>query len=142
MLTQQDRQMMEELGADSTIHIVRLAYAGRDWNMASKDVNFASGSVMWRWEQGYQDGLRAIALGKGCPFPRARPASWCMTFPAAIPTTVRRKRPNVRLDRPQSRCWCGVANFHAADYFLCAAQITLDFTKEVHKIRIVAAHKS
>lgn len=68
MLTQQDRQMMEELGADSTIHIVRLAYAGRDWNMASKDVNFARGSVMWRWEQGYQDGLRAIALGKGCPF--------------------------------------------------------------------------
>jgi NTE family protein len=35
------RQMMAELGADSTIHIVRLAYAGRDWNMASKDVNFA-----------------------------------------------------------------------------------------------------
>ena len=68
MLTQQDRQMMDELGADSTIHIVRLAYAGRDWNMASKDVNFARGSVMWRWEQGYQDGLRAIALGKGCPF--------------------------------------------------------------------------
>ncbi|MCO4859376.1 patatin-like phospholipase family protein [Herbaspirillum sp. WGmk3] len=68
MLTQQDRQMMAELGADSTIHIVRLAYAGRDWNMASKDVNFAKGSVMWRWEQGYQDGLRAIALGKGCPF--------------------------------------------------------------------------
>ncbi len=68
MLTQQDRQMMEELGADSTIHIVRLAYAGRDWNMASKDVNFARGSVMWRWEQGYQDGLRAISLGKGCPF--------------------------------------------------------------------------
>jgi len=68
LLTQQDRQMMAELGADSTIHIVRLAYAGRDWNMASKDVNFAKGSVMWRWEQGYQDGLRAIALGKGCPF--------------------------------------------------------------------------
>ncbi|HZG20159.1 MAG TPA: patatin-like phospholipase family protein [Herbaspirillum sp.] len=68
LLTQQDKQMMAELGADSTIHIVRLAYAGRDWNMASKDVNFARGSVMWRWEQGYQDGLRAIALGKGCPF--------------------------------------------------------------------------
>ena len=60
--------MMAELGADSTIHIVRLAYAGRDWHMASKDVNFARGSVMWRWEQGYQDGLRGIALGKGCPF--------------------------------------------------------------------------
>jgi len=68
MLTQEDKQMMAELGADSTIHIVRLAYAGRDWNMASKDVNFARGSVLWRWEQGYQDGLRAIALGKGCAF--------------------------------------------------------------------------
>jgi NTE family protein len=60
--------MMAELGADTTIHIVRLAYAGRDWNMASKDVNFARGSVQWRWEQGYQDGLRGIALGQGCPF--------------------------------------------------------------------------
>jgi len=68
LLTQEDKQMMAELGADSTIHIVRLAYAGRDWNMASKDVNFARGSVLWRWEQGYQDGLRAIALGKGCAF--------------------------------------------------------------------------
>lgn len=68
LLTAQDRQMMAELGADTTIHIVRLAYAGRDWNMASKDVNFARGSVQWRWEQGYQDGLRGIALGQGCPF--------------------------------------------------------------------------
>src|SRR5450830_386366 len=35
-----DRKQLAELGADSTIHIVRLPYAGRDWNMASKDVNF------------------------------------------------------------------------------------------------------
>src|SRR5450830_1871403 len=34
-----DRKQLAELGADTTIHIVRLPYAGRDWNMASKDVN-------------------------------------------------------------------------------------------------------
>ncbi|WDZ96154.1 patatin-like phospholipase family protein [Herbaspirillum sp. WKF16] len=68
MLTAADRKMMAELGADTTIHIVRLAYAGRDWNMASKDANFARGSVRWRWEQGYQDGLRGIEISRGCPF--------------------------------------------------------------------------
>lgn len=68
MLTAEDRKMMAELGADTTIHIVRLAYAGRDWNMASKDANFTRGSVRWRWEQGYQDGLRGIEVSAGCPF--------------------------------------------------------------------------
>jgi NTE family protein len=48
------------LGCDSTMHIVRLPYAGRDWNMAAKDINFSAGSIEWRWEQGYQDALRAI----------------------------------------------------------------------------------
>ncbi|MFA9216761.1 MAG: patatin-like phospholipase family protein [Sphingomonadaceae bacterium] len=48
------------LGCDSTLHIVRLPYAGRDWHMASKDINFSRGSTQWRWEQGYRDGLRAI----------------------------------------------------------------------------------
>jgi NTE family protein len=68
MLTAADRQMMAELGADTTIHIVRLPYSGRDWNMASKDANFARGSVAWRWEQGYQDGLRGIEVSAGCEF--------------------------------------------------------------------------
>ncbi|MFJ3048409.1 patatin-like phospholipase family protein [Herbaspirillum chlorophenolicum] len=68
MLSAADRKMMAELGADTTIHIVRLPYAGRDWNMASKDVNFAHGSLLWRWEQGYQDGLRGIEVSAGCPF--------------------------------------------------------------------------
>jgi NTE family protein len=49
-----------EMGTDSTIHIVRLAYAGRDWKMASKDVNFSHGSIQWRWEQGYDEAVRAI----------------------------------------------------------------------------------
>jgi NTE family protein len=63
-----DRKQLAELGADSTIHIVRLPYAGRDWNMASKDVNFSRGSIQWRWEQGYQDAMRGIEVSKGCPF--------------------------------------------------------------------------
>ena len=51
---------LEALGCGSTMHIVRLPYAGRDWHMASKDINFSKGSIDWRWEQGYQDALRAI----------------------------------------------------------------------------------
>jgi len=48
------------VGCDTTMHIVRLAYAGRDWNMASKDINFSKGSTEWRWDQGYRDAMRAI----------------------------------------------------------------------------------
>lgn len=47
---------------DSNIHVVRLRYTGHDWNVASKDVNFSRGSVHWRWQQGYQDAMQAIAL--------------------------------------------------------------------------------
>ncbi|MDB5823377.1 MAG: patatin [Herminiimonas sp.] len=52
---------LAELGCDSTIHVVRVPYSGRDWHMASKDINFSRGSIAWRWDQGYQDALRAIA---------------------------------------------------------------------------------
>lgn len=48
------------LCCDHTIHVVRLSYLGRDWHMASKDVNFSRGSIEWRWDLGYQDALRAI----------------------------------------------------------------------------------
>ncbi|MES2150206.1 MAG: patatin-like phospholipase family protein [Pseudomonadota bacterium] len=58
--TQQDAQELAELGCVSTLHIVRLAYAGRDWHMAAKDVNFSKGSIEWRWGQGYQDAMRAL----------------------------------------------------------------------------------
>jgi NTE family protein len=51
---------LRELGCGTTMHIVRLPYAGRDWHMAAKDINFSKGSIDWRWEQGYQDALRAI----------------------------------------------------------------------------------
>ncbi|WP_025918243.1 patatin-like phospholipase family protein [Herminiimonas sp. CN] len=48
------------MGADNTLHIVQLSYAGRDWGMALKDINFSRGSIEWRWDQGYQDTKRAI----------------------------------------------------------------------------------
>jgi NTE family protein len=48
------------LGAESTMHVVRVPYAGHDWHMASKDINFSRGSIAWRWDQGYKDALRAI----------------------------------------------------------------------------------
>ena len=55
-----DLRELAELGCDTTMHIVRLPYSGRDWHMASKDINFSRGSIEWRWEQGYQDATRAI----------------------------------------------------------------------------------
>ncbi|MEC4718832.1 patatin-like phospholipase family protein [Noviherbaspirillum sp. CPCC 100848] len=62
-LSDEERRQIDAVGADSTVHIVRLAYAGRDWQMASKDINFSRGSIEWRWEQGYRDALRAIGEG-------------------------------------------------------------------------------
>jgi NTE family protein len=55
-----DRKELALFGCDATLHIVRLPYAGRDWHMAAKDVNFSKGSIEWRWDQGYRDGLRAL----------------------------------------------------------------------------------
>jgi NTE family protein len=58
--TAADRQMLAELGCDTTLHIIRIPYPGQDWHMPSKDINFAKGSVEWRWDQGYHDASRAI----------------------------------------------------------------------------------
>ncbi len=55
-----DEKELLALGCDATLHIVRLPYAGRDWHMAAKDVNFSRGSIEWRWEQGQRDAMRAI----------------------------------------------------------------------------------
>jgi NTE family protein len=43
----------------TTMHIVHLLYAGQDWQMSGKDVNFSRGSIEWRWQQGYADASRA-----------------------------------------------------------------------------------
>lgn len=56
----QDRKELAALGCDATLHIVRLPYAGHDWHMAAKDVNFSKGSIEWRWDQGYRDAMRAL----------------------------------------------------------------------------------
>ncbi|RJF97421.1 patatin-like phospholipase family protein [Noviherbaspirillum saxi] len=62
-LSPEQQREVDTVGTESTIHIVRLAYAGRDWQMASKDINFSRGSIEWRWDQGYQDALRGIEHG-------------------------------------------------------------------------------
>jgi NTE family protein len=56
----EDQKVLAALGCDATLHIVRLPYAGHDWHMAAKDVNFSKGSIEWRWDQGYRDAMRAI----------------------------------------------------------------------------------
>jgi NTE family protein len=61
LLSDEERRDIDKVGGDNTIHIVRLTYAGRDWQMASKDINFSRGSIQWRWERGYQDALRALS---------------------------------------------------------------------------------
>ncbi len=62
-LSEDELRELDTVGRDTTMHIVRLTYAGRDWQMASKDINFSKGSIDWRWEQGYLDALRAIEHG-------------------------------------------------------------------------------
>ena len=57
------RRTLDEVGCNTTIHIVRIPYGGQDWHMAAKDINFSRGSIEWRWEQGYQDASRAITQG-------------------------------------------------------------------------------
>jgi NTE family protein len=59
-----DLKDLKALGKATTIHVLRLQYAGRDWNMASKDINFSRGSIGWRWEQGYNDAMRALETCK------------------------------------------------------------------------------
>lgn len=56
----QGARELAALGAGSTLHVVRLPYSGRDWHMPMKDINFSRGSVLWRWDQGYADAMRAI----------------------------------------------------------------------------------
>ncbi len=58
--TDEDARELAALGCESTLHIVRLPYAGRDWHMAAKDINFSKGSIDWRWDQGYADGMRGV----------------------------------------------------------------------------------
>ncbi|GGY08847.1 patatin-like phospholipase family protein [Pseudoduganella dura] len=58
--TAQHARDLADLGCDTTLHVVRIPYAGHDWHMPLKDINFSQGSVQWRWSQGYADAQRAI----------------------------------------------------------------------------------
>jgi NTE family protein len=58
--TLEDERAMLQLGCGNVLHVVRLRYAGHDWHMASKDINFSRGSIEWRWDQGYADTQRAL----------------------------------------------------------------------------------
>jgi len=58
--SEQGARELEALGCGTTLHVVRLPYAGRDWHMAAKDINFSASSIAWRWDQGYRDALRAL----------------------------------------------------------------------------------
>jgi NTE family protein len=60
--TAEDDAELKDLGCESTLHIVNLRYAGHDWHMAAKDINFTRGSIEWRWDQGYADAGRALQL--------------------------------------------------------------------------------
>lgn len=60
MLSEEELDEVDKVGGDTTMHIIRLTYAGREWHMASKDINFSKESIEWRWRLGYQDALRAI----------------------------------------------------------------------------------
>jgi NTE family protein len=90
--TPEERHALSVVGADTTLHIVRLVYAGRDWNMASKDINFSKGSIDWRWQQGYQDATRAI-----------RHAAWNTMVPAETGVVVHELAPPAALLRVASR---------------------------------------
>lgn len=59
-LSQEEMDEVEKVGGDTTMHIIRLTYGGREWHMASRDINFSRESIDWRWGQGYQDAMRAI----------------------------------------------------------------------------------
>ena len=80
--TPEESQALTKVGADTIMHIVRLVYAGRDWHMASKDINFSRGSIKWRWQQGYQDGLQAV-----------KNAAWLCVVPAETGVVVHELNP-------------------------------------------------
>jgi NTE family protein len=53
-------KVLDKLGCNSIIHVIRLPYRGQDWHMSAKDINFSKGSIEWRWEQGYLDATRGV----------------------------------------------------------------------------------
>jgi NTE family protein len=73
----------------TVMHIVHLPYGGHDWYMASKDINFSSGSIEWRWQQGYNDASRAAEL-----------APWLAPQPSHIGVVVHELPPKESGENP------------------------------------------
>jgi NTE family protein len=90
MLSEEESREIEELGTETTMHIVQMTYTGRDWQMPSKDFNFSKGSIEWRWEQGYQDALRII-----------RHAPWRKDVPRGAGVVVHELVPGVTECEPE-----------------------------------------
>lgn len=67
----------------TTMHIVHLRYAGQDWQMSGKDINFSRGSIEWRWQQGYADASRA-----------AEQAAWLAPQPPDVGVVVHELMPD------------------------------------------------
>jgi NTE family protein len=51
---------LAELGCHTTMELVPLIYAARDWELAHKDADFSHTAIEERWAQGYRDASRAL----------------------------------------------------------------------------------
>ena len=51
---------LAELGCHTTMEIVRLMYAPRDWELATKGMDFSWAAIEERWTQGYRDATRVL----------------------------------------------------------------------------------
>ena len=83
------QSLLEEVGCNTTIHVVRIPYGGQDWHMAAKDINFSRGSIQWRWDQGYADASRAI-----------RQAAWLQAVNDGSGVVVHELQPEATAARP------------------------------------------
>lgn len=52
---------LAESGCRTTMEIVHLGFGSRQWELATKDVDFSTRAIEERWEKGYRDATDAIA---------------------------------------------------------------------------------
>lgn len=51
---------LAQLGCHTTMDIVCLIYPARNWELATKDVDFSWMAIEERWAQGYDDACRSL----------------------------------------------------------------------------------
>ncbi len=61
LLERPELQRIARLLSAAPFTIIRLSCPDRGWGVPSKDIDFSRSSIKWRWERGYQDGMRALA---------------------------------------------------------------------------------